>query len=187
MIGTLWKLCICHIIYIISNNVRGERGPNPAGPAQLVRWHHASMRPDFSPTHTHTHLRFRWDAARAEVLRVRGDQAAPPDSGTPVAHYKGHEGTGRLLPNGTAPYDNGTSYPQSTFDLPSLPAKDDAFLDLVDHPKLLPLLAAVCGAGGLSSADAAPADSPYHGIVRCGGMSGRVVPAEANEQGYLSW
>jgi hypothetical protein len=35
---------------------------------------------------------------------------------------KGNEGRGRLLPNGTAPYDNGTSYmyPQSTFDVGNL-------------------------------------------------------------------
>jgi hypothetical protein len=59
------------------------------------------------------------------------------------------------------------------------------FLDLIDHPKLLPLLSEVCGCGGLL--DGVPAESPYHGVVRTGGMSGRVVPSEANEQGYLSW
>jgi hypothetical protein len=60
-----------------------------------------------------------------------------------------------------------------------------AFLDLIDHPRLLPLLSEVCGCGGLL--DGVPAESPYHGVVRTGGMSGRVVPSEANEQGYLSW
>ena len=130
--------------------------------------------------------RERWDAARAEVLIERGVDAAAADASTPVSHFKGAEGSGRLLPNGTAPYDNGVSYPQSTFDVGNLLSKDDAFLDLADHPRLLPLLSEVCGASGLTTG--ASAESPYHGIVRCGGMSGRVVPSgEANEQGYLSW
>eukprot|EP01052_Picozoa_sp_SAG31_P043775 SAG31_NODE_7406_length_1697_cov_1.508761_1_plen_389_part_10 len=131
--------------------------------------------------------RERWDAARVQNLRSRGEKARPPDSSTPVSHYRGHEASGRLLVNGTAPYDNGKSYPQSTFDLNGLFGVSDAFLDLCDSPKLLPLLAAVCGAGGLASRDDTPDESPYFGHVRCGGMSGRVVPSESNEQGYLSW
>ena len=69
--------------------------------------------------------RARWDDARAEKLRLHGDLARAADADTPVAHFRGNEGTGRLLPNGTAPYDNGRSYPQSTFDLGGLLAEDD--------------------------------------------------------------
>jgi hypothetical protein len=127
--------------------------------------------------------RRRWDAARAENLRLRGHVARPADADSPIAHYKGYEGSGRLLANGTAPYDNGVSYPQSTFDLPKLCASDpEAFLGVLDSPKLLPLLSEVCldhyrgpagsdecmstqvcGAGGFLSAEETSADSPYHG------------------------
>ena len=105
--------------------------------------------------------RSRWDAARAEKLRMHGDTARPADADSPIAHYKGFEGSGRLLANGTAPYDNGVSYPASTFDIPKLITQDpEVFLELLDSPKLLPLLSQVCGAGGFESADETSADSP---------------------------
>lgn len=131
--------------------------------------------------------RARWDAARAEKLRLHGDAARPPDADSPIAHYAGFEASGRLLANGTAPYDNGKSYPMSTFDLPALAGQDPIFLDILDSPKILPLLSQVCGAGGYERADESSADSPYHGVVHCGGCSGRVVPSESNEEGYLTW
>ena len=131
--------------------------------------------------------RRRWDEARLEQLRLRGEEAQAPDADSPIAHTPGNEGSGRLLPNGTAPYDNGVTYPQSTFDIGNLLDQDDAFLPLLDAPPLLAVLSQVCGAGGFETADEKPADSPYHGIVRCGGVGGRVVPSEANEEGYLTW
>lgn len=131
--------------------------------------------------------RRRWDEARLEQLRLRGEEAQAPDADSPIAHMRGNEGSGRLLPNGTAPYDNGVTYPQSTFDIGNLLDQDDAFLPLLDAPPLLAVLSQVCGAGGFEAADEKPADSPYHGIVRCGGVGGRVVPSEANEEGYLTW
>ena len=73
--------------------------------------------------------RARWDEARAEQLRLHGDRARDADAETPIAHFRGPDGQpdmgGRILPNGTAPYDNGQSYPQSTFDLGGLLAQDD--------------------------------------------------------------
>ena len=60
-----------------------------------------------------------------------------------------------------------------------LMAEDDVFLDLVDSPKLLPVLMRVVGLGGLAEDGAAvPAVSPYNGMARSGGMTPRVVPSE---------
>lgn len=97
--------------------------PGLAEGDELVRLQAAWMRAE-APE------RARWDEARAENLRLHGDQAHDPDPDTPVAHSRGVDGGqpemgGRLLPNGTAPYDNGRSYPQSTFDLSDLVAHDD--------------------------------------------------------------
>ena len=64
--------------------------------------------------------RARWDAAKADVLR----------SG--IEHPS-------LLSNGTYAYDSGRFYPESTYDLPSLLAQDDVFLEVIDHPKLVPV------------------------------------------------
>jgi hypothetical protein len=76
--------------------------------------------------------RVRWESAKADVLR----------SG--VQHPS-------LLPNGTYAYDSGRFYPESTFDLGNLLSKDDVFLEIIDHPKLVPLLSAVVGSGGIDT------------------------------------
>ena len=38
------------------------------------------------------------------------------------------------------------------FDIPELMSVDDVFIDLIDSPKLVPLLSCVCGRGGLDAA-----------------------------------
>ena len=112
--------------------------------------------------------RERWEAAKREVLA----------SG--VNHPS-------LLPNGTYAYESGRFYPESTFDIPNLLEQDDAFLELVDHPKLVGLLSAVVGSAGVTTPHYRADGSPYNGVMRVGGMSGRVVPPEGNEVGYIGW
>ena len=68
-----------------------------------------------------------------------------------------------------------------------LMSKDTVFLDLVDSPKLLPILSLLVGLGGVEGDEAKPQLSPYNGIARSGGMSARVVPSAGNEHGYISW
>lgn len=63
---------------------------------------------------------------------------------------------------------------------------DDIFIDLVDSPKLVPLLSMVAGRGGLDPGDSI-GSSGYHGTMRVGGMVGRVVPSEDNDEGYTRW
>jgi hypothetical protein len=115
----------------------------------------------------------RWEAAKADTLR----------SG--VEHPS-------LLSNGTYAYDSGRFYPESTYDLGNLLSKDDVFLEIVDHPKLVPLLSAVVGSGGIETEHYRADGSPYNGMMRVGGMGGRIVPPEGNhgthgQCGYISW
>jgi ectoine hydroxylase-related dioxygenase (phytanoyl-CoA dioxygenase family) len=73
-----------------------------------------------------------------------------------------------------------------TYSIPELTERDDVFLELVDHPKLVGLLSHVAGAGGLEAATMQPEGSRYHGTMRMGGaMSGLVVPP--NPLGYTCW
>ena len=68
------------------------------------------------------------------------------------------------------------------FDNDELAEEDDVFVDLIDNPKTTPLLAMVCGNGGLDEGENQYNGS--YGTVRFWGMSGRIVPMEGNGEGY---
>ena len=71
------------------------------------------------------------------------------------------------------------------FDCDALAEEDDVFVELVDNPKTSPLLARVCGNGGLGEGESQHAGS--FGTVRFSGMSGRIVPQHGNGEGYTVW
>lgn len=74
------------------------------------------------------------------------------------------------------------------FDIPQLLEQDDAFLSLVDCPKVVALLSRLAGQGGLQPGSEARGEfSPYHGIAQCGGFQARTIPPEGNGDGYISW
>ena len=64
--------------------------------------------------------------------------------------------------------------------------QDSVFLDLVDSPKLLPVLSLLVGLGGIEGEEDKPQVSPYNGTARTGGGGARVVPSEENTNGYVS-
>ena len=121
--------------------------------------------------------RARWEAAKADVLA--GNGPTPMDEPS-------------LLANGTYAYDSGRYYPESTYDLPGLVEQDDVFLEICDHPNLVGLLSAVVGSGGITTEHYRADGSPYNGVMRGGGVGGRIVPSEGNhgtdgQCGYISW
>ena len=69
------------------------------------------------------------------------------------------------------------------FDIPNLMNAHDAFISMVDSPKLVPLLCEICGRGGLQPG-ATIRSTGYHGFPRLTGpVVGRVVPSEGNRDG----
>lgn len=77
--------------------------------------------------------------------------------------------------------------PEGYFDIPSLLELDDAFIDMVDSPALVPLMARVTG-----FEDALNTRNPISvggatGCTRVGKMSGRVVPSHADSSSYTWW
>ena len=73
------------------------------------------------------------------------------------------------------------------FDIPKFLESDDAFLKLIDRPKVVALLERLVGSGGITSDARTPQGSPYNGIASVGGFQARTVPPEDNDEGYISW
>jgi hypothetical protein len=76
--------------------------------------------------------------------------------------------------------------PDGFFDIPNLFELDDAFVDMVDSPALVPLMARVTGfQHALDPAQSISAGGAT-GCTRCSKMSGRVVPSGGTES-YTWW
>eukprot|EP01045_Picozoa_sp_COSAG04_P015627 COSAG04_NODE_1247_length_7582_cov_4.668181_6_plen_267_part_00 len=77
------------------------------------------------------------------------------------------------------------------FDIADFLEQDDCFLDLIDLPPVVSLVAGLCGLGGLDDDGERPFGSgsselsPYHGTVECSGVQARVIPPEGNADGYI--
>ena len=77
------------------------------------------------------------------------------------------------------------------FDIADFLEQDDCFLDLIDLPPVVALVAGLCGLGGLDDDGDRPFGSgsselsPYHGTVECSGVQARVIPPEGNADGYI--
>ena len=78
--------------------------------------------------------------------------------------------------------------PDGFFDIPNLLELDDAFIDLVDSPKIVPMMSRVTGFEAALDPDRSVGSASTTGCMRVGGMSGRVVPTlEPGEDGYTWW
>ena len=82
----------------------------------------------------------------------------------------------------------GKGRPDGFFDIPNLLELDDAFIDLVDSPKIVPMMSRVTGFEAALDPDRSVGSASTTGCMRVGGMSGRVVPTlEPGEDGYTWW
>ena len=86
-----------------------------------------------------------------------------------------------------APTTRGPVLYRTFFDIPNFLEQDDAFLNLIDRPKVVALLERLVGLGGVTTEERTPQQSPYHGVASVGGFQARTVPSENNEEGYISW
>ena len=78
--------------------------------------------------------------------------------------------------------------PDGFFDIPNLLELDDAFIDLVDSPKIVPMMSRVTGFEAALDPDRSVGSASTTGCMRVGGMSGRVVPTlEPGEDGFTWW
>ena len=72
-------------------------------------------------------------------------------------------------------------------DLPNLLAEDDAFLEMVDSPALVPVMSRITGTPAALEPGGSVVGSSYTGCMRVGAMGGRVVPYERGTHGYTRW
>ena len=73
--------------------------------------------------------------------------------------------------------------PMTFYGVDGLCEAEDAFIDLMDNPRTLPLMALLCGHG-----DPTLMKNQTDGVVRsAAGNGGRIVPPDRNPDGYCCW
>ena len=77
--------------------------------------------------------------------------------------------------------------PEGYFDIPNLLELDDVFIDMLDSPALVPLMSRVAGFQHALDPDLSVKAGAATGCMRCGNMSGRVVPPSGDTQSYTWW
>ena len=76
--------------------------------------------------------------------------------------------------------------PDGYFDIPNLLELDDVFVDLIDSPALVPLVARLTGFDDPSDPDKSVIYGPVNGSTRASKMTGRVVPS-GDAASYTWW
>jgi hypothetical protein len=73
------------------------------------------------------------------------------------------------------------------FDIPDLLESDDVFIDVLDSPAVVPLLSRITGDHHALDTAQTLSASATKGCMWAGGLGGRVVPSQGNEDGYTRW
>jgi hypothetical protein len=89
-------------------------------------------------------------------------------------------------------FASGTNVARRFFDLGQLCEVDDCFVELMDHPKITPVVTHFAGGGDIHG-NPGIGNDVYHGIAQVAPCGGRVLPSDTNKRyspepvGYLAW